>query len=597
MPLDPGQSVADKSKPMHRQASAEDTLSRRGFLKAAAGGAGLMGLSRLGGSNTAWAVAPSAKTRTSDRPYNVLLIMTDEESGRLLTPKDYGLPARAMLRKRGTTFANHYIGAAMCTPSRGVMFSGHPPQVNGVFDQMELGYVPSLATDRPSLGTVMKEFGYATAYYGKFELRRDIIRPSDTVNYTDALKAYGFDSFAADGDKVGAPGQGYRTDGYTAADAVRWLRSHGQELNAQGTPWFMVVSFVLPHDIMYGDANQKGSEEQASLVGTPLTPPPDSRLYQRQWDFPLSPTHDEPMNAPGRPQAQLAYKIGWSGFLGDIPVGATDMWRTYYNYYLNLIRDNDRDLQLLVDALDDLALWDSTVVVRTADHGELAGSHGGLRGKGPLPYEEQTHVPFVVVHPEHSGGKTCQSLTSHIDLLPTVVGLSNAAGERRPAPLQRLPGNDFSHLLADPEAAPVTAIREGVLFNYVGLQTVDADYFIRACRSIVQGEWVPSLADVHPDLRARGFISFAFDGRYKFSRYYAPDAFNTPATMDELLGGNDVELFDLKTDPNEVENLAIDPKAHRQTILRMNALLNRLIAREVGVNDGQFLPKPVRPRT
>ena len=40
------------------------------------------------------------------------------------------------------------------------------------------------------------------------------------------------------------------------------------------------------------------------------------------------------------------------------------------------------DLQAVIDALSALDLWDSTVVMRTADHGELGGSHGGLRGKG-----------------------------------------------------------------------------------------------------------------------------------------------------------------------------------------------------------------------
>ena len=84
------------------------------------------------------------------------------------------------MQQRGTTFKKHYIGAAMCTPSRGVMFSGRPPQVNGVFDQMELGYVPSLSTKKPSMGTIFKQLGYETAYFGKFELRKDIITPKLT---------------------------------------------------------------------------------------------------------------------------------------------------------------------------------------------------------------------------------------------------------------------------------------------------------------------------------------------------------------------------------------------------------------------------------
>jgi hypothetical protein len=91
-------------------------------------------------------------------------------------------------------------------------------------------------------------------------------------------------------------------------------------------------------------------------------------------------------------------------------------------------------------------------------------------------------------------------------------------------------------------------------------------------------------------------LSFAFDWRYKFARYYAPDAFNTPKTLREILDWNDVELFDLEQDPDEVHNLALRSEEHADTILRMNALLNELIAEEVGVNDGRFLPPAVRPK-
>lgn len=541
--------------------------------------------------------APSTVQPASNRAHNIILFIRDQQSYRLLAPEDYKLQATESLRRRGITFGQHYIAAAMCTPSRGVMFSGQPPQVNGVFDQMELGYVPSLSTDRPSMGTMMKKLGYTTVYYGKFELLRDIIRPTDKINYTEALKEYGFDCFAPDGDKVGAPDQGYDTDTYSTALAVRWLRTNAHALNKKGRPWFMVVSLVSPHDIMYADANPKGQRIQFSKIGETITPPPDNLLFKKQWSFPLSPSHNQPIDAPGRPSAQMQYHLGWSVFLGEIPVARNDMWRIFYNYYLNLIRDSDQNLQMLLDAIDELDLWRSTVVVCTADHGELAGSHGGLRGKGPFPYEEMAHVPLIIAHPQHSGGKKCRALTSHIDLLPTLVGLTGVSEDRRTAVSKGLPGRDFSGLLHDPEGADPHAIRKGVLFNYVGLQTVDADYLARACKSIVENKWVPPLAETHPDLTKRGFVNFVFDGRYKYARYYAPAEFNTPTTLEQILGYNDIELFDLKNDPDELKNLAVEANKHEAIILRMNTLLNDLIAREVGVNDGRFLPGAVRPKS
>ncbi len=540
------------------------------------------------------ASAPSAEAEKP--PYNIILIISDQESYGLHQPNNYELAARAELRRRGTSFERHYIGSAMCTPSRGVMFSGQPPQVNGVFDQMELGYVPSLPRDKPSMGKTMKALGYATAYFGKFELRRDIIYPRDTVNYQKALVEYDFDTFPPDGDKTGAPDQGYHTDNYTVAEGNRWLRTHAHELNRQGKPWFLVISMINPHDIMYANANLPGEKVQFTEAKATLTKPPRNEIYSKQWEFPLSVSRLQAVDGPGRPPAQLQYLQGWSYWMGDIPAARADMWRIFYNYYLNLMRDNDRMMQTVLTTLTALDLWKNTIVVQTADHGELSGSHGGLRGKGPFPFEEETHVPFVLVHPDHPGRRRCQAVTSHIDLVPTLAGLTGRSKQARVAATRDLPGRDLTGLLAKPEAASATAAREGALFNYMGLMTIDAAYLKKVAPYLSRAKDAPPLTELKPDLSKRGFLSFAFDGRYKFARYYAPNDFNTPQTMKEIFAHNDVELFDLEKDPHEMTNLAVEPSKHKDVILRMNDLLNKLIAQEVGVNNGQFLPAPVRPR-
>jgi arylsulfatase len=94
----------------------------------------------------------------------------------------------------------------------------------------------------------------------------------------------------------------------------------------------------------------------------------------------------------------------------------------------------------------------------------------------------------------------------------------------------------------------------------------------------------------------RGFMSFVFDGRHKLARFYAPNNFNTPKTLDQLFKHNDVQVFDLKSDPDEITNLALDREKNGDTIMRLNSLLNDLMAREVGVNNGSFLPEAVRPK-
>jgi arylsulfatase len=232
-------------------------------------------------------------------------------------------------------------------------------------------------------------------------------------------------------------------------------------------------------------------------------------------------------------------------------------------------------------------LWRDTVVVFTADHGEMGGAHGGLKGKGPFSYEENAHVPLIIAHPSAKPGATCLALTSHLDLLPTFVGLTGLPGDKRTPAIKALPGHDFSALLAEPEKASVTAVRPAVLFNYVGPSTVDGDFLRASMDGLILRKPSPPLSRANLD--KRGFLSFVYDGRYKFTRYYAPTAFNTPRTLEEIFKNNDVQLFDLQNDLDETNNLALEPEKNRALILRMNGLLNDLLAREVGINDGHFL--------
>jgi arylsulfatase A-like enzyme len=536
-------------------------------------------------------------TSASSRPLNVILVLRDQTRSELPSAAGYHTPALDRLAQQGIVFRNHYIASAMCTPSRAAIYSGQPPQVNGVFDQLEAGYVPSLRKDRPNIGSMMKKLGYRTAFYGKWEMDFDILPPKSTVNYSDALQPYGFDVYQPDGDKTGTPDQGYKTDIYTAAESVRWLRGNVPELRKAGQPFFMVVSFVNPHDIMYADTNIPGAPQaQRAVVDGALTLPPQNAVYSRRWNTAPSPTIRESLSAPGMPGALTEYHKGWSGALGTIPVDRADMWRVFNDYYLNMIRDTDTDLQQLLDGLDELSLWENTVVIFTADHGEMAGDHGGLRGKGPFAYEGNSHVPMIVVHPDYPRGQSSAVLTSHLDLMPSLPGLARVPEAQRREAVKDLPGRDFSGTLANADIAAPQAVRPGVLFNYVAPLTIDSDYCLAGMTQLLQGKVTPPLTELQSKLGKRGFLSFVFDGQYKFARYYAPANFNTPETLEQITGNNDLQLFDLKNDPLETRNLAVDPKKNRELILRMNALLNELMAREVGKNDGSFLPAAIRPK-
>ena len=130
-----------------------------------------------------------------------------------------------------------------------------------------------------------------------------------------------------------------------------------------------------------------------------------------------------------------------------------------------------------------------------------------------------------------------------------------------------------------------------MLFDYVGVSTVDGEYLRNVMVSLFLHKESPPILKAKLD--NRGLLYVAFDGRYKIGRYYAPTAVNTPKTLDEILKNNDVQVFDLQSDPEETHNLALEPEKNRETILRMNELLNTLIAQEIGTNDGRFLTETI----
>lgn len=526
---------------------------------------------------------PTAKKQSQ---YNIILIINDQEAYRLAQAEGYHLPAREELARHGVVFSNHYTGAAMCSPSRATLLTGVPPQVHGVFDQEEYDYVPVLDPNRPNMGSVMKRLGYRTAYYGKFEMDKKFLYPSSTVNYSALIQPYGFDIFNFDGDVGGQPQQGYTHDPYFVGEAVRWMRKNAKA--SENTPFFMVISLLNPHDIMYGDANIPNTVQAQVPKAPAIFPPPVNSIYQKNWKFELPVSLDESLTAKGMPSELDQYQQGWAGTLGFIPTDRKDMWRYYYNYYLNTLRDNDQNLQLVMNTLTEMNLWDNTIVILTADHGEMGGSHGGMRGKGPMAYEENSHVPLIIAHPKAPKGVRSALLTSHLDLLPTLVGFTELPASMTSFVNKLFPGHDFSQQMMHADTANVNAVRKGVLFNYVGISTIDGKYLLDTLTASLTHKSLPSINDAN--LNKRGFLSFTFDGRYKFARFYAPAKLNTPTTIEEIFADNDVQLFDLKNDPAEMNNLAIHPEENKQLILQMNALLNELIAKEVGKNSIAYLP-------
>lgn len=96
------------------------------------------------------------------------------------------------------------------------------------------------------------------------------------------------------------------------------------------------------------------------------------------------------------------------------------LWKDYQDYYFNCIQDSDNNLMKLIRYLQNNDMLRNTIIIFTSDHGEMHGSHG-LKGKGGFIYENNIHVPLIILHPDYEGGKKIDAVTSHIDLAATLA--------------------------------------------------------------------------------------------------------------------------------------------------------------------------------
>jgi arylsulfatase A-like enzyme len=580
----------------------ERGCTRRQFMIAAGlgGGATALGLGTSAGRADATVdrvrPGPAAGVASTRGPYNILFILTDQERffrpGEL--PEGFSLPAHDRLAREGVSFTNHTINSCVCTPSRSVLYTGQHIQHTRMFDNTNFPWIQSLSPEIRTVGDMLREAGYYTAYKGKWHLTKDF----ETVNelgtptkiFTAEMESYGFSDYFGIGDIIAHTQGGYLHDGVIAAMAGSWVRGKGRELAAAGKPWFLAVNLVNPHDVMFYDTDAPGTPVQSARGLTQVARDPLDPLYARQWDFELPSYHDQALDAPGRPPAHADFLKSHDALVGRIP-NEVERWRRRHNYYLNCLRDVDRNIATVLDELDAAGLADRTIVILTADHGDMDGAHQ-LHAKGAVAYREQNNVPLVIRHPARRGGQRCQALTSHVDLAPTLVSLTGVDAERRRAIVRDLPGKDLSGLLVNPAAASVNALREGVLFNYNMFAYLDGDYLLKAVEFINHGGNPKKLKEAGfvPDVRKRGAVRSVFDGRYVFSRYFSPKQHNRPATLEELYRLNDVELYDRESDPEELVNLAAGRQPRRDLVAVMNEKLNRLIEQEVGEDRGQMLP-------
>ncbi len=510
-------------------------LSRRNFIKqiAKTSGFAFAGL-QFAPFKKSW--NPSS---LPDKP-NLLFILTDQERHTQYFPdgwEETNLPNLTRLKNNGLTFNNAFCNSCMCSPSRSTFLTGLYPAQHLVTDTLpEAEGEPNtqaeieLNPDLPNMAQMLKTAGYNVHYKGKWH----VTKPGGNEWTSEDLTAFGFDSWqppdaGEDLDPENYGGGRANHDGRIAEDASTLL----QNINTS-QPFALFVSLVNPHDVTAYPDKFDQDYDQSMLTG----------------EIELPPTIDENLENNYKPKAHAELLKKLKTGIGALPTVLHK--KRNVNFYGNLVKHVDQEIGKVLDVLyssrdGQEPVANNTIVFRFADHGEMGLSHGGLRQKMFVTYEEAIRIPMIISNPVlFPNPITSDALVSLVDIMPTVATLSNLPQREN----WLFKGTDFSDIINDPS---VESVQDEILFTFddikAGMEKVDQL--------------------VAPPNRIRCIR----EKDWKYARFFDLDGNVAP----------EFEMYDLVNDAQEMENLAhpSHPRYNEPNIvLQRNRLKNKLAAME-----------------
>ena len=332
------------------------------------------------------------------------------------------------LAARGVVFDHAICQVSICAPSRASMLTGLRPETLGIYDFNHFGfarYFRTIPSHFHRLGYESSMSGkvyhwesprhWSSGYWGAPLWENKHLEEEEGI---EMLASVNPDSKHT---------ETFFRDYIIATTGIEFMRSmvansRSSSLpSSPATPWFLAIGFKGTHMPYHMPKKYWNLYENTTF-----------HIDESMLRFPLSAPllhHVKKTESVAIEYMDVGTRKEMYQRNGHGRTISLRGWQELYRGYLACLTFMDAQLGKVLDALDELRLWEDTVVVFTSDHGMHVGEKG-IWGKWTL-FDETTRVPLVIHDPANptSFGQHYLQPVELIDLFPTLVDLSGAALE------------------------------------------------------------------------------------------------------------------------------------------------------------------------
>jgi arylsulfatase A-like enzyme len=380
-------------------------------------------------------------------------------------------PTLDKLAQESVVFTQAVSTCPVCSPHRAMLMSGMYPWLNGVVNNCREDRQDHLRHDITCFTDVLDQAGYETCYVGKTHWERNDPLFDVNENYVGTAEPPGGHRFNPY-DTYIPPGRGRHGNDYwfqcvkdvhkdPRVYSNRPERIDGKADGIQHRP--KIYSPLLEADVIVDYLNntvgQRNPAKPFSLIWAP-NPPHNPYSSEEDCDEFAYREHYKNKSADEllvRPSVAEADAETRARAEKSVP------------FYFANVTGVDKQMGRVLEALEKSGEADNTIVVFTADHGEMMGSHNKF-GKLVI-YDESFCVPFMIKVPGKTKGTLEDLMLSPVDIMPTVLGMLGL-NDRIPASVE---GKNYSHeiLTGDwsKQARPQSALFLGYDNKFKGVRT------------------------------------------------------------------------------------------------------------------------------